>query len=419
MSGFAIASIILSLTAFIGYINHRYIKMQPTIAIMACTMLFAVAIMITEKIGFATKLDAIIFDLLGHLNFQSLLINGMLSFLLFAGALNVDAHSLKKEKWEITILATFGTIASTLLVAVLVYYLLNMLGIHFEFIHALLFGALISPTDPIAVMATLRQIKAPPLLEAKVAGESLFNDGVAIVLFITLYEYAFSSSQNPSIWDVVQLFFQEAIGGVLFGIVLGMFAHHLMKQVTDHKVTALITLSIVTGGYSLAQSLHVSGPLAMVVAGMFIGNRGKDAITKPARERLHDFWELIDEILNAVLFLLIGLVLLQIDADRLAIIASILVIPVVLLVRFITVAGPMSLFKLTRKYSPYTISIMVWGGLRGGVAVALALAIPNLPEYPGLILAMTYSVVAFSVLVQGTTAKRLVERSKRAIENNK
>lgn len=405
MNPYTLASIILTLAVAIGYINYRYIKMQNTIAIMVGSLLISLAFIFIQHTGLADIADKTK-SLLIQTDFHSLLINGMLSFLLFAGSLNIDFSILKSRKWEIGILASLSTIASALLVGVSIYYLLPLLGLTLPFLYCLLFGALISPTDPIAVLATFKQIGAPKNLEVCVAGESLFNDGVGIVIFLTIYMLTFQGIPI-TFKNVSLLFLEQAVGGIAYGAILGFIAHLLIKNIKDPKTIILITLAIVTGGYNLALAFDISGPLAMVVAGIFIGNKVRETKTESHRnEILKTFWEVIDELLNAVLFLLIGFELLNINVTDFKFSAVLLAIPLVLLIRLITVAIPMKFFQSRRTHEPYTISVLTWGGLRGGLAVALALTLP-VNEYRELILAMTYGVVVFAVVIQGLTIKPL------------
>lgn len=407
---YTLMSLILTSAVIVAYLNHRYIQLQPTIAIMLSSLLLSLCIIILGKLGYSEFQQQIAF-MLAKMDFNHLLMNGMLSFLLFAGALNVNINDLRNCKWEIFTLATIGTIASTLLVGILCYYLLNALHIQISFIYCLLFGALISPTDPIAVLAMCKEVKAPRKLEINIAGESLFNDGVGIVLFLTIYQIAFTT-QTVTWENISFLFLQEAVGGILYGLGLGLVGYWLIKSIDDHKIEILLTLALATGGYALAQSIHVSGPLAMVVAGILIGNHGRRfSMSIKTRENLDNFWELVDEVLNALLFFLIGFELLIIKISPQELIACGIAIPLVLFVRFITVASPLSLFKLKQTYTPHFIKILTWGGLRGGLAVALALALPP-SNYRNLILAMTYAVVIFSIAVQGTTIKPLIHLSK-------
>jgi len=412
MNAYALASIILTLAVIIGYINHRYIKMQSTIAIMVGSLVLSFIFIVLQHFGIAdiaSKTES----LLIRTDFHSLLLDGMLSFLLFAGSLSIDFSILKDRKWEIGILSSLSTIASALLVGTFSYYILKACGITLPYLYCLLFGGLISPTDPIAVLAIFKKIGAPKSLEVCVAGESLFNDGVGIVIFLTLYQLTFNHIQVT--WqNVSMLFLEQAIGGIAYGIVLGLIAHHFMQRVNEHKIAILITLAVATGGYTLALAMHISGPLAMVVAGIFVGNKARhNKNESKTHEALEMFWEVIDELLNAVLFLLIGFELLTIHISDYRLIAVVIAIPLVLFVRLITVAIPMQFFQLRRNHEPYTVSILTWGGLRGGLAVALALALPP-SQYRDLIMTMTYGVVLFAVIVQGLTIKSLAKMAKQS-----
>jgi monovalent cation:H+ antiporter, CPA1 family len=413
MNTYAIIAFMLTLATALAYINHRFIKMQPTIAIMAGSLLLSLTLIIMGSFGYGIHAYEKISLLVNSFDFHDVLMDGMLSFLLFAGALNVDINDLQRAKWEIGILAVFSTVASCFIIASLTYMMLPWLGLKLSYNYCLLFGALISPTDPIAVMATLKQIKAPKSLSVKIAGESLFNDGVAIVLFITIYQITFGYTDDVSALGITKLFLQQAIGGVAYGIALGLITYKLMKPIDDHKIEILLTIAVATGGYTLAQHLAVSGPLAMVVSGLFIGNRGRNfAMSEQSQKSIYEFWEIIDEILNAVLFLLIGFEILSIHQFESTYIPALLAIPLTLAVRSVTVALPMSLFKLKKTYPPYTTSIIIWGGLRGGLAVALALVIPGAESERALVLAMTYAVVLFSIIVQGSSAGKLIKLSK-------
>lgn len=402
-------SIILTLATAISYINHRFIKMPSFIAIVSGALLLSLGLNLAGKLG----LQAIQIEttrLLANINFHDLLINGMLSFLLFGGALSVDLRHLYSQKWEIAALSLLSTILSTLVIGLLIYYFLPIVGLHLSFNYCLLFGALISPTDPIAVLAIFKQTKVPRDIRIMVEGESLFNDGVGIVLFLTIYQMTFSS--HPMTWDAITfLFMNQTVGGILYGLLFGIIAHWLIKPVKHSTIEVLITLTIATGGYPLAQYIGVSGPLAMVAAGIVIGNYGRQfSISPPAEQNLGIFWELVEEILNAALFLLIGLELLVIPIAHNALIASCIAIPIVLVARYISVAIPITTFKYWRLHNEKAISILTWGGLRGGLAVALALSLPHSPNR-NLILVMTYAIVLFAIVVQGLTIKPLLMAS--------
>lgn len=411
MNGYTTASIILTLAVLFGYVNQRFIRLQTTIAIMVGSLSLSLLLIILKILG-ASHLIAVTRSLILGTDFHNLLLNGMLSFLLFAGALTVDFAWIKKKRWEIGVLATISTIASTFLIGIALYFLLAFFNIHLEMIFCLLFGALISPTDPIAVLATFKEVGAPKDIEVCVAGESLFNDGVGIVIFICLYQLAFSDT-HVSIPYAIWLFIREAVGGIAYGWLLGYVSFRLIRSVTGRKIAILITLATVSGGYTLATKLGISGPLAMVVAGLIVGDKARTgAMRKDAYEILELFWEIIDEILNAILFLLIGFEILAIRISFDAFLAAIATILLVLVVRYITVAAPLRWFRQPhKKMHHYAIMILTWGGLRGGLAVALALSLPA--SYPReFILTITYAVVAFAVIVQGLTIKPIVRMHK-------
>ncbi|MCK4607871.1 MAG: sodium:proton antiporter [Gammaproteobacteria bacterium] len=410
MSFYTITSIVLTIAVLIGYLNCRFIKMQPTVAITMGSLILSFVLILIGELGFH-GLEYSVREMLRQIPFHDLLINGMLSFLLFSGALRIDINHLKKQKWEITVLALGGTIASTILIGYLTFYLLPLFDIHIKLIYCLMFGALISPTDPISVLATFKELDVPKKLAVIVEGESLFNDGVGIVIFITLYQLV-TNGHAITFHETSLLFLRQAVGGIVFGGMLGLAAYWLMKPIDDHKIEILITLTIVTGGYTLARFLGISGPLAMVVAGIFIGNRGRNfSMSAKTVKSLDNFWELVEEILNTILFLLIGLELLAINISSYQIIAALIAIPVVLLVRAIVVTTPMSIFKIWNKYPNGVIRILIWGGLRGGLALALALSLPQ-GYHHDLIISMTYAVVAFAIVVQGITIKPLVRKNK-------
>jgi CPA1 family monovalent cation:H+ antiporter len=345
----------------------------------------------------------------------------MLGFLLFAGALHVDLDDLFEQRGVIALLATLGLVISTCVVATLVWGLLSALGIAIPFGFCLLFGALISPTDPIAVLAILKTMTVPKGLEVKIAGESLFNDGVAVVLFLAILGTLGLGDSHADIHDsvalqVLRLFAVETGGGVLFGLGIGYLAYRAFLSVDDYEVEILISLALVAGGYALATALHLSGPIAVVVAGLMIGNHGRRlAMSDRTREHLDTFWMLVDEILNAVLFVLIGLEVLVLSFVELWVVAALLAIPIVLFARWLGVGIPVTLLRRMRGFTPHAVKVLTWGGLRGGISVALALSLSSSlgvrdrAAYEGLLL-MTYVVVVFSILVQGLTIGPLLRR---------
>jgi len=409
MDIFIFVSLIFTFAVVIGYLNHRFFKMQTTIAIMMGSLFLSIILLLGEFFHF-TNLGFHLRDMLEKLHFDDLLLKGMLSFLLFAGAQSLDVSILKGHKWEIATLAVCGTIASFIIIATGIYFLLPLFNLHLDYVYCLVFGALISPTDPIAVVTLFKSLKVSKGTSILVEGEALFNDGVGIILFLSAAQLA-TRGVGVTIPHVILLFLQEVVGGIVYGVFLGFLTYWLIKPIKEPKIAIMVTLGIVSGGYALAEILHISGPLAMVVAGLFLSSYGtKESFAPGIHKNLQQFWEIIDEILNALLFLLIGLELLIIKIYSPFFIALLVAIILVLATRFFTVAVPMSLFKLKRRFAPHIISILSWGGLRGGLAIALALSLP-MSSQRGLILTMTYGVVAFSVIVQGISIKRLVKLS--------
>lgn len=411
MHFYSIFSLILIIAIFIEIFNRKFIKIQSTIAITLGALFVSLVLVIGHHFNLL-KLEDPIAKMVDQLNFKDLLLNGILGFLLFAGAMTVDLKELLKHKWEVGILAFFGTLASTALVGILIYGLSQLLHLNLPLIACFLFGAIISPTDPIAVLAMIKEVKAPKQLATKIAGESLFNDGVGLVIFVTLYQVAFAG-HTPSALSTLTLFGREAVGGILYGLLLGLGATAILKRLSDFRLQMMITLAIASAGYIFAQTtLEVSGPLAMVVSGLMIGNIAKrQAFDSDGAAFLEHFWELLDELLNAVLFLLIGLELMLLPWRLNTFIAGCVAIFLVLFARYITVAIPMTVFKRYKRYTPFVVTILTWGGLRGGLALAMALSLQAGPIRDTL-LPITYCIVVFSIVVQGLTSKSLIRLSK-------
>lgn len=404
-------AILLTLSAVFSYLNYRFIKLPTTIGIMLISLVISLFLLISGKLGFF-DISQQVSALIKGIDFHTALMNGMLSFLLFAGALHINLNELSKQKWIIMILATMGVVSSTFILGGMSWIILNALELNISFIYCLLFGALISPTDPIAVLGILKTVGIPKTLEVKIAGESLFNDGVAVVIFLVLLGIA-TGQNEVTVSSISLLFIQEAIGGAVYGLIIGGLCFYMLRSVNNYQVEILLTLALVMGGYALATALHISGPIAMVVAGLLIGNHGRVlAMSKSTREHLDTFWELIDEILNAVLFLLIGLEVLILVYHTEYFLAALAIIPVALLARYISVSIPIHLMKNVRDFSPGVKRLMTWGGLRGGISVALALSLPQGIERE-VILAVTYALVIFSILVQGLTLGSLVKHVQR------
>ncbi len=401
-------AILITLTAIFAYINERFIKLPTTVGVMIIALIFSVILLVLGKLGVGNITEAAQ-GLLSKVDFNKTLLHGMLSFLLFAGALHINLDDLAKEKWLIVSLATFGVMLSTFIVGTVSWLLLKPFGIEAPYIYCLLFGSLVSPTDPIAVMATLKTVGIKKSLETKIAGESLFNDGVGVVVFLVIFGMA-TSGAEVSVSAAATLFVKEAVGGIVFGLIIGFIAYWLLKSVDNYQVEILITLSLVLGGYMLAIHLHTSGPIAIVVAGLMIGNHGRlFAMSSKTREHLDTFWELTDEILNALLFVLIGLELLILEFTLPYLIFGLISIAVVLFARTVSVGLPIMVMKVKREFSNHVVRILVWGGIRGGISVALALSLP-----PGkardLFICATYVIVVFSIIVQGLTIGSLVKK---------
>ncbi|MFK7800775.1 MAG: cation:proton antiporter [Anaerolineae bacterium] len=401
-----IIALLITLAACFNYLNYRFIGLPTTIGIMAIALVVSLAVLVSGLFGFGLVVSAQSF--VGAIDFNAALMQGMLSFLLFASALHVNLNDLIKQMGPILLLASVGIIFSTFVVGIAAWYIFAWLGIELPFIYCLLFGSLISPTDPIAVMNILKTAGAPKTLETKIVGESLFNDGVAVVVFIVLLGIL-SGGGEISGSEIAFLFFEEAVGGIIFGLGLGFIGYRLLGTIDNYQLEIMITLAIVMGGYALASALHLSGPLAMVMAGLLIGNHGRlFAMSETTRQHVDETWHLIDEILNAVLFLLIGIELLAITLNWSYLFAGLIMIVITLITRFVSVSSLVTLMRRKREFSPGVIKILTWGGLRGGISVALALSLPAGPERAE-ILTITYIIVVFSILVQGLTVGRLIK----------
>jgi CPA1 family monovalent cation:H+ antiporter len=404
-----IIAILITLSAAFGYVNSRVFKLPTTIGVMLISMLVSVGIFLLGRAGaMGLGIEEHWLTLIRSINFNKTLMVWMLGFLLFAGALQVDLGEMLKQKWEVLILATIGVIISTVIIATLLFLVSGWMHLPLKFIHCLLFGALASPTDPIAVLKILREAGLSKKIETIITGESLFNDGIGVVVFVTLLSIAAAGDQAVSPRYVLLLFVWEAVGGVIFGVLLGLVGFHALKSIDDYHVEILITLSMVTGGYALAAVIQTSGPIAMVVAGLIIGNHGRQvAMSDRTRERIDSFWEFVDQILNSLLFVLIGLELLTMQVSWLTIEAGLIAIPISLIARFAAVGVPFIFLVVKKKLSTGALAIMTWGGLRGGIAVALAISLPE-PFGREIIIPITYMVVVFSILIQGLTVKYLV-----------
>ena len=411
MNYFEVASIIVSLSAIFGYINEKYLKLPTTIGLMLISIIFTLLVNI---IGYVyPEILSSQKELISSIDFSEVLLDMMLSFMLFAGALHTNVQRLKELARPVLGFAVVSTMISTFLVGSLMYLILNLMGLHIDYIYALLFGALISPTDPIAVLGILKKAKINKKVETVIVGESLFNDGVGVVIFLTILSIAKKGMENFDIVHVLELFSIEVFGGILLGLAIGWITYQMMKSIDSFDVEVLVTLAAVMGGTVLAHKLHVSAPLAMVTAGLMIGTDRvrQNAMSELTEAYVDKFWELIDVILNIVLFVMIGMELLIIEFKPQYLIAGIIGIIVVLISRYLALKPLLKYFERKIKFIPHTDYIMTWGGLRGGISIALALSIPENP-YKELILLITYVIVIFSILVQGLSVEKLVNKLK-------
>jgi Na+:H+ antiporter len=414
LSIFEIVAGLLTLTALFAWLNHRWLQLPNNVGLLVTGLFASLAL-----IGFEFLIPSLPFfgqlhGFIAEIDFPATLLNGMLAFLLFAGALQIDLTVLRDRAWSVGAMATFGVVVSTTVVALALWSAAKLMSISLPFAWALVFGALISPTDPIAVLGMLKQAKVAKTLEMDMAGESLFNDGVGVVLFTLLLSAALGTAgEGIDFAGIARLFFIEALGGGALGLLTGYIAYRAMHVIDDYPIEVLISLALVMGTYAIAQQLHVSGPIAVVAAGVLTGNRGTaGAMSETTQRYLFDFWNLIDEILNSVLFLLIGLEVLVVQFEPSLAPLALAAVPIVLVARLLAVGLSVTALGVRERFVKGTIPILTWGGIRGGISVALALSIPAVPEKP-LILAATYLVVLFSIVVQGLSFPAVVKRVQR------
>ena len=406
---FTIISIVIVLTAVFGFLNVRFLKLPTTIGVLVIAIVFSGLLLLGRPLfpEFYNSLH----DLVLEIDFTTVLLDIMLGFLLFAGAMHTHVGQLKEQMAPIITFATAGVLASTFLIGGFAYLILNWLHFDIEFIYCLLFGALISPTDPIAVLGILKEAKAPANLEAKFVGESLFNDGVGVVIFLTIFQVARGKTGEIEAGEIAELFAVEVLGGIALGLVLGYLCYRILRSIDDYDVEVLVTLAVVMGGSLLAHQFHVSGPLAMVVAGLFVGNETvrNRAMSDRTEQYLDKFWELLDLLMNAVLFVIIGLEVMVLHFEDHYLLAAGLIIPAVLLARLASLYLPVKYFESRLAFIPRTHWILTWGGLRGGISIALALSL-TADMHRELFIVITYCTVIFSIVVQGLTVKPLIER---------
>lgn len=408
MELFNIITVLITLAAVFSYINTRFLKLPSAIGLMVIAIIFSTVMLLTNifdpELLYSTE------AFVRQINFSTVLLNVMLSFLLFAGALHTDSSLLRKESRTIVLFAVAGVILSTFLIAALLYWVIQTTGYRLEFIYCLLFGALISPTDPIAVLGILTKAGVPKKMEINIVGESLFNDGIGVVVFIIILQVVEQGIQDISVGEILLLFVKEAIGGLAFGFILGFIMYMLLRTIDNYETEVMLTVAMVMGGYYLANASGVSGPLAMVVAGLFTGNRTKNyAMSHTSKSYVEKFWELIDVIMNAVLFVLIGLTLIVLDYKEIYLVIGILTIPIVLLSRYISIRLPLWFLKKWVSFTRKDQLLMTWGGLRGGLSIAMALSLSE-KMHKDLLVFITYIIVLFSILIQGLTVGKLAKR---------
>lgn len=412
MDYFTIATILIVLSALFGYLNQRFLKMPLTIGLMIITIAFTSIIVLIGQFN-----DTLLLKekaLIAQIDFRTVLLDVMLSFLLFAGALHTNFAQLKVQRWPVFVFATAGVLVSTFLVGVSMFFVLHTINFQVDIIYCFLFGALISPTDPIAVLGILKKAGAPKKLETKIVGESLFNDGVGVVVFLTIFSIAKSATGTIDPMAIIELFGVEVFGGIILGLILGWITYRLMKSIDDYEVEVIITLAAVMGGTLIAQQWHLSAPLAMVTSGLIVGNETirSSAMSEITETYVDKFWELIDVFLNTILFVLIGMEMLVLTFKTDYIIAGLIAIPVVLICRYLSLWIPIQVFAKQLEFVPKTNLIMTWGGLRGGISIALALSLTEGMQRE-LFLVVTYVIVLFSIIGQGLTVEAIIKKHTR------
>lgn len=409
MDYYSIASILVVLSALFGYINVRFFKLPITIGLMLITIIFTLVVLIIGQFDDTLLIQEKAF--ISSIDFESVLLDIMLSFLLFAGALHTNFQQLNVQRGPILAFATFGVLVSTFLIGTSMFYVLQWIGFDVSFIYCLLFGALISPTDPIAVLGILKKAGAPKKLETKIVGESLFNDGVGVVVFLTIFSIAKNPSAKLEFVDIATLFGQEVIGGIVLGLMLGWATYRLMRSIDNYEIEVILTIAAVMGGTLLAHTFHLSAPLAMVTAGLIVGNdKIRDSAMSEVTESYVDkFWELIDVLLNTLLFVMIGMEMLVLTLGKNYVYAGLLAIPIILMCRYVSLWIPIKFFSKRLDFVPKTNLIMTWGGLRGGISIALALSLTS-EMHRELFLVITYIVVVVSIIGQGLTVEPIIKK---------
>jgi CPA1 family monovalent cation:H+ antiporter len=404
MQHFHSVSILVSIAAFCAWCNHRFIKLPAAIGVMAVSLILSIGSIFLGRAGLVDTTR--VADFVNSFNFHDLVLHAMLGLLLFAGGMSVNLQELKTQKGVVMALSSLGVIIGATITGSVFWLGANLIGIKLPFVFALLLGAIVSPTDAVAILGIMRKVGVPRSLELKLVGESLFNDGIGVVVFLAVSSLALGEGMGAS--DVVMTLFVEVAGGAALGLALGWAAYQVIKSVDQYVVEILVTLALAMGGYSLAEGVHVSAPICVVVAGLIIGNQGRElAMSHHTREHLDTFWELVDELLNVVLFVLVGLEVLILNLSGQQILAGLVAVCAMLISRFISVGSTITIMRQFRDFSPHVVKILTWGGLRGGISVALALSLPD-SETRDLLVVCTYVAVLFSVLVQGVTLPSLL-----------
>ncbi|MGL5827440.1 MAG: cation:proton antiporter [Nocardioides sp.] len=405
-------AVLLALTAFFAWLNEKTLRLPATVGVTVAGATASLTLIVLDALGVAGVRGSAA-ALVEELNFSEFVLGGILSALLFAGALSLDTRQVWRQRSSIAALALVSTLISTALLGGAAYAVFRLLGIDLPLLWALLFGALISPTDPVAVLDLLKRAKVPKRIETLIAGESLFNDGIGIVVFLVFSALAGVGGHgdvDPTPISALVLFAQEAGGGVLFGLALGAVGYYFTKSIDAHGIEVLITLAVVVGGYAAAFELGVSGPLAMVVAGLVISFYKDEVFAANTRELAEDFWELLDELLNVVLFAFIGLTVLLAESDPRLVLASAILVPIALLARFVSVGIPFAWIRRREGYGPWTTRLLTWAGLRGGIAIGLVLSLPD-GTNRNVLLTPTFAIVLFTIVVQGLTVLPVVRRA--------
>ena len=401
-------------TALVAWLNERFLRIPTTVGVTLAAALTSIVLMAVDAFGVGIGLRDTVEGLLETLDFTDFVLNGILAILLFAGALSLDARQLRRQWASVLTLATFGTLVSIALVGLGSWAVFAVAGVGMPLAWALLFGAAISPTDPVAILDLLKRARVPERLRTLIAGESLFNDGIGVVAFVVLGGVVGLGVDHgqfePTVGGVALVFVREALGGLAFGAALGAVGFWLLKTIDGHVVEVIITLAMVAGGYAAAVALGVSGPLAMVVAGLIVSAGKSEALHGETRHHVEGFWETLDQVVNILLFAFIGFDVMLADADASLLLVGLLIVPVTLVARFLSVAAPVRLLRERDGYGPYTTRLLTWGGLRGGIAISLALSLPTVDYRPTIVTA-TYVVVLFSIAVQGLTVGPLIRRA--------